>query len=38
MDVSEVLFNELAFFKLMQDFKGYVPLISSKMCRSSLKN
>lgn len=25
MDVSEVLFNELTFFKLMEDFKGYVP-------------
>ncbi len=24
MDVSEVLFNELAFFKLMEDFKGCV--------------
>ena len=24
MDVSEVLFNELAFFKLMEDFKGSV--------------
>ena len=24
MDVSEVLFNELAFFKLMEDFKGYI--------------
>ncbi len=23
MDISEVLFNELAFFKLMQDFRGY---------------
>ena len=22
MDISEVLFNELAFFKLMEDFKG----------------
>ena len=28
MDVSEALFNELAFFKLMQDFRGYARLAS----------
>ena len=27
MDVSEVLFNELAFFKLMEDFKGFVCML-----------
>ena len=26
MEVSEVLFNELTFFKLMEEFKGYVSI------------
>lgn len=30
MDVSEVLFNELAFFKMMEDCRGYAR--SSVVC------
>lgn len=35
MDVSEVLFNELTLFKLMQGFRGYVTNRSSP-CRQNL--
>lgn len=32
MDVSEVLFNELTFFKLMEDFKGCVYMCVLHVC------